>query len=185
MGVPPPPPPSPPPPSTSVGHGCQAAMRQQVAHQNEQESAQARRSVEALVGKTTLVVRNIPARYTQQDLLNAVWVPDGSFDFLFLPHSFKLGHTMGYCFINFSSTSHAQAFHHQWHRAILPGGSRAKPLDIHAARFQGLYENLKYLSTSEVMRIKNPRFHPGVFKGACSVDFKAVVKGFGVLEAGE
>jgi len=115
--------------------------------------------------------------------LNHVWEPDGTFDFLFMPHSFKLGHAMGYLFMNFTCTSHAQAFHRQWHRATLPGESKAKPLDIHAACFQGLYENMKYLATSDVMRIKNPRFHPSVFNGTRRVNFIAALQSLGLLES--
>jgi len=168
---------------TSMAHRFQASQRDPVAHQSERETAQARRSLEALVGKTTLVVRNIPAGYTQQDMLSHVWEPNGTFDFLFMPHSFKLGHTVGYLFMNFTCTSHAQAFHRQWHRATLPGGRKAKPLDIHAACFQGLYENMKYLANSDVMRIKNPRFQPSIFNGTRSVNFFAVLQSLGLLES--
>jgi len=141
----------------------------------QQETAQARRSVEALVGKTTLVVRNIPARYRQQDLLKDFWVPDGTFDLFFLPHSFKLGHTVGYAIINFTRTSHAQDFHRQWHGKTLPGGSKITPLDILATRFQGFYENMKCLSTSGVIRTKGTRFHPVVFCGRRRIDFMAAL----------
>jgi len=173
-----------PSPGTSMDHGFQACQRDPVAHQSEHETAQARRSLEALEGKTTLVVRNIPARFTQQEILNHVWVPEGAFDFLFMPHSFKLGQTVGYAFINFTCTSHARAFHRQWHRATLPGGSKGKPLDIHAACFQGLYENLRYLATSDVMRIRNPRFHPCVFNGKHRIDFMAALQSLGLLASG-
>jgi len=173
-----------PSPGTSMDHGFQACQRDPVAHQSEHETAQARRSLEALEGKTTLVVRNIPARFTQQEILNHVWVPEGAFDFLFMPHSFKLGQTVGYSFINFTCTSHARAFHRQWHRATLPGGSKGKPLDIHAACFQGLYENLRYLATSDVMRIRNPRFHPCVFNGKHRIDFMAALQSLGLLASG-
>ncbi|CAE8733438.1 unnamed protein product, partial [Polarella glacialis] len=40
------------------------------------------------LGFTTLVVRNIPARYNQEVLLTE-FGPDGSFDLFFLPYSFK------------------------------------------------------------------------------------------------
>jgi len=159
----------------------QASVQITKPNQAEHEAARVRRSSEALVGKTTLVIRNIPARFTQQEILKRVWVPDGTFDLLFLPHSFKLGHSVGYCFINFTSSAHAQAFHHRWHGQMLLGGSKAKPLDVHAARSQGIYDNMKYLSTSEVMRVKNSKFQPAVLQGTRTLDFMDALRALGLL----
>jgi len=152
------------------------------ARQSEHcEAARLRRSIDAMAGKTTLVVRNIPARYSQRDILKHWWVPDGTFNLLFLPHSFKLGHTVGYAIINFVSSADAQAFHNQWHGRQFTSGNKVKPLDIHASRLQGLYDNLKYLSTSEVMRIKNSKFHPGVFNGASRINLMDALLDLGLL----
>jgi len=108
-------------------------------------------------------------------------VPDGTFNLLFLPHSFKLGHTVGYAIINFTSSDYAQAFHHRWHGQTLIRGSKVKPLQVHASRLQGFYDNLKFLSTSEVMRIKNSKLQPGIFNGASSVSFLDALQDLGLL----
>jgi len=159
----------------------QASLQTPPAQQCDYEAAPVQRSNKALVGKTTLVVRNIPARYSQRDILKHWWVPDGTFNLLFLPHSFKLGHTVGYAIINFVSSADAQAFHNQWHGRQFTSGNKVKPLDIHASRLQGLYDNLKYLSTSEVMRIKNSKFHPGVFNGASRINLMDALLDLGLL----
>jgi len=170
--------------STSpLGPDAHQTSLQTPSAKSEYEAARVRRSTNALVGTTTLVVRNIPARYSQQDILKHVWVPDGTFDLLFVPHSFKLGHTVGYGFINFTSPAYAQAFHHRWHGQRLPGGRKAKPLNISAARFQGIYDNMNYLSTSEVMRVKDTKFQPSVFHGACRINFMDALQASGLAES--
>jgi len=167
--------------TSQVGPGVlQTSLHAQPAPQSDDEAAEVRYSTKSLLGKTTLVVRNIPARYTQQDILKRFWVPDGTFDLLFLPYSFKLGRTVGYGFINFTSPAYAQAFYRQWQGQMLAGGSKAKPLDIHASRSQGIYDNMKHLSTSDVMRVKNTKYQPSVFHGMRSISFMDALQAFGL-----
>ncbi|CAE8616837.1 unnamed protein product [Polarella glacialis] len=92
-------------------------------------------------GFTTLVIRNIPARYTQEMLLTE-FIPDGSFDFFFLPYSFKNARTMGIAFINFRTHALALDFQGRWHRHFLQDHGRTKHLDVAAATVQGLEANL-------------------------------------------
>ncbi|CAE8639756.1 unnamed protein product [Polarella glacialis] len=92
-------------------------------------------------GFTTLVIRNIPARYTQEMLLTE-FIPDGSFDFFFLPYSFKDARTMRIAFINFRTHALALDFQGRWHRHFLQDHGRTKHLDVAAATVQGLEANL-------------------------------------------
>merc|ERR1712032_1495283 len=69
---------------------------------------------------TTLAVRNIPQRFRQEHLL-ALWVPDGSYNFLYAPFNEYLGKSLGQAFINFASNAHAKAFSEKWNGAFLRG----------------------------------------------------------------
>jgi len=103
-------------------------------------------------GSTTLVIRNIPRRYTQ-DALVAEFIPDGSFDFVYQPYSFTNARTMGYAFINFRTHAAALEFQRSWHRTFLQDHGRTKHLDVAAADAQGLEVNLLQLNAKSVARL--------------------------------
>ncbi|CAE8609511.1 unnamed protein product [Polarella glacialis] len=105
------------------------------------------------LGFTTLVVRNIPARYNQEVLLTE-FGPDGSFDLFFLPYSFKDGRTMGYAFINFVTHASALEFQQRWHRQFLQDHGRTKHLDVAAATVQGLRANLAQFNAKSIARLQ-------------------------------
>jgi len=120
---------------------------------------------------TTLVVRNIPARYTKEELLQE-WPPDGGFDFLYLPFNQKQKRTAGYCFVNFTSSEAAVAFYCQWHGKWLHTSKRAtKKLSVAAAEVQGLEANLQHLVHCGIQRIKNTKYLPSVFNGDREMPF--------------
>jgi len=70
------------------------------------------------LGMTTVMVRNIPAMYTQEMLVSEC-VNMGTFDFLYLPRSGNGHSNLTYAFINFVSEEHALAFKDQWHKKRL------------------------------------------------------------------
>jgi hypothetical protein len=113
-------------------------------------------------GFTTLVIRNIPARYNQDQLL-AEFVPDGSFDLFFLPYSFRDGRTMGYAFINFRSHDLALTFQKKWHRQYLRDHGRTKHLDVAAATVQGIEANLAQFNARSVARLQRVGLLPAFF----------------------
>jgi len=114
-------------------------------------------------GVTTLVVRNVPARYTKEELLQE-WPPDGTFDFLYLPFNHRQKRAAGYCFVNFTSHEAAVTFCNQWHHKWLSASKHTgKKLSIGAAEFQGLEANLQHLAHCGIQRIKNTKYLPSVF----------------------
>jgi len=125
-------------------------------------------------GVTTLVIRNIPARYTKVMLLQE-WLVDGTFDFIYLPFSFKQKRTAGYVFLNFTSSAAASAFQSQWHGRPLCAEVSSK-LSIGAAEVQGLEENVWHLIKCKINRVKNPKYLPSVFDGAREVPFGEYVE---------
>lgn len=97
-------------------------------------------------GTVTLVVRNIPARYNKEKLLEE-WVPDGSYNLLHLPFNVTSKRTCGYAFINFVSHEEASKFQETMHGTHLPEGSK-KHLDVSAAEAQGFEATLALVSVS-------------------------------------
>lgn len=108
---------------------------------------------------TTLVVRNIPPRFTLEHLL-CQWPVE--IDFLYLPNSFESAGNLSFAFVNFTSAAAAEAFREQWHKKRLPGPRSRKALDIGAAEVQGLTQNLARFGRGKCGRIKNPSFLPAV-----------------------
>merc|ERR1712228_1090457 len=68
---------------------------------------------------TTLVVQNLPGRYTRADVLQA-WPVDGSYDYMHLPYNLLQKRPLGYVFINFVTHELAAAFQKTWHGRPLP-----------------------------------------------------------------
>jgi len=65
--------------------------------------------------------------------------------------------------------------------AKLSCGTQTKPLDIRAARLQGIYDNMKFLSSSEAMHVKNTKLQPCVFHGTRSINFMDMLQDLGFL----
>jgi len=121
---------------------------------------------------TTLVVRNVPARFSPQKLLE-VWSPDGTYNFLHVPYRFERRRRLGMAFINFVSHEEATRFMATWHGQKLADGS--KRMQIVAAEIQGFIENLQHLKETHLERLRNDNYMPLVFKGTCQLDVRALL----------
>ena len=88
--------------------------------------------------KTTLMIRNIPTRFTQESLLElfSCEFPLCHVDFFYLPMDFKSGKNLGYCFVNFVSSAQMCVFMSQFQTRKLSGNSD-KLLSITLAKIQG------------------------------------------------
>jgi len=129
---------------------------------------------------TSLVVRNVPARYSQEDLLKE-WPPDGSYDFVHLPYFAKHRRSAGYAFINFTSNTAAREFQYNWQGCRLARHGRcAKRLDICVAKVQGLFENLMYtqkaLAQAKERNMLEDFELPIVFSGTTRLDARQVLE---------
>lgn len=135
--------------------------------------------------KTTLMVRNIPPKCTQESLLQ-VWPPDGSYDMLYLPFSFESRRNCSYAFVNFVTHAAATHFKEQWHKKYLGIAHGAKKaLDIGFAVVQGRDENMRQFLKYKISRIKNMHYQPAIFEGIERVDFRKYVQilGGGTIQA--
>eukprot|EP00930_Biecheleria_cincta_P069643 TRINITY_DN5735_c0_g3_i1.p1 TRINITY_DN5735_c0_g3~~TRINITY_DN5735_c0_g3_i1.p1 ORF type:complete len:343 (+),score=54.99 TRINITY_DN5735_c0_g3_i1:23-1030(+) len=133
-------------------------------------------------GFTTLAVRNIPARYTKMTLLEE-FEPDGSFDYFYVPYSFRLSRTTGVAFLNFLSHDLALDFQRKWHRRPLASSSEnSKHIDVAPADIQGLAENLKTFNPKSLARLARVGMLPVFLDGSGNcLDTVQVLQWSGVL----
>jgi len=105
---------------------------------------------------TTVMLRNIPNKYTREMLIKQLCVEyKGLFDFMYLPIDFKNKCNVGYGFLNFRTPETCDKFINAFHgvdvRKCLPGLNSKKVVEVTPARVQGLSENVRRLRNSPVM----------------------------------
>lgn len=127
---------------------------------------------------TTLMVRNIPTKFNQVSFLEAVGYQFNltSIDFFYLPLDFKSGKSLGYCFINFASSTDASNFKNMFDRKRMNPNS-SKLLEITIAKVQGFAKNYNLFSTSSIMTIASPEFRPMIKCKNCDV-LRPLASGF-------
>jgi len=88
--------------------------------------------------RTTLMIRNIPNKYTQKMLLAAIdEVSCGLYDFFYLPIDFKNKCNVGYAFINFIYPLSIVQFYRRFHQQKWERFNSEKVCKISFARIQG------------------------------------------------
>jgi hypothetical protein len=87
---------------------------------------------------TTMVVSNIPPRYTTEMLLKE-WPNEGTYDMLYLPGNNAQTRNAGFAFVNFTSEAAAQQFSIYWKNRYLAHFSEKmrKPLWVSPSQAQG------------------------------------------------
>lgn len=118
---------------------------------------------------TALVVRNIPARYNQERMLQE-WVPDGTFNLLYVPYNIEEGRSKGYAYLNFTTHQNALAFQLRWHGRRFEKMDRCKHLDVATATRQGVRANLELLRGRDIAKLGRRGCLPVVFDGRRPVD---------------
>mmetsp|Transcript_23908 Transcript_23908/g.60977 ORF Transcript_23908/g.60977 Transcript_23908/m.60977 type:complete len:225 (-) Transcript_23908:16-690(-) len=100
-------------------------------------------------GGVTVMVQNVPKKYTQRALLNAIFdLGCGqSVDLFYLPPSTRAPQraNLGYCFVNFADPSEAVRFCAAVSQLTLPTGKARKGLVTAPARVQGFAGNFWHL----------------------------------------
>jgi len=102
---------------------------------------------------TTLMIRNVPNRYSQRELINELKSLGfgGTFDFLYVPLDLGTMSNVGYAFVNFSQQVWAEKCmevlqNHRFKRHRQAG----KVAAVSVAHIQGLEANLKHYEKSAV-----------------------------------
>jgi hypothetical protein len=105
--------------------------------------------------KTTVMIRNIPNKYTQEIMLNLLEDAGlvGSFDFFYLPIDFRNRCGLGYAFLNFLGHNDAVKAYSHFHNRRWDEFNSKKVCEVTYARVQGRdnlvqhFKNAKFPST--------------------------------------
>jgi len=122
---------------------------------------------------TTLMIRNLPNRYTQRELISELEDLGfaGTFDFLYIPLDKGTMSNVGYAFVNFVEPSMAQeciakfqGYRFKQHRKEMAGKMAA----ISVAHIQGLEANLAHYEKAAVNTAKLKQRRPLVMANISS-----------------
>lgn len=113
--------------------------------------------------RTTLMVRNIPNKYTQQMLLAEINLRHrGQYDFFYLPIDFKNKCNMGYAFINFMEARSIISFYREFDGQRWTNFNSEKVCAISYARLQGKQAMIARFQNSSLLE-KHESYRPLVF----------------------
>lgn len=114
---------------------------------------------------TTVMLKNIPNRYTAEEVLAEMLAGgfDGTFDFFYLPIDFKTKRNRGYSFINFRDAADARRFVEAFHGEHWTRYATQKILEVSPALTQGFEANITQYVRKDAQRIQNPWFRPMIF----------------------
>jgi len=103
---------------------------------------------------TTVMMRNLPNKYTQRLLLTDINEAGfiGTFDFLYLPIDTETNANKGYAFINFSEPGFAWMFKQGYEGQRMPRFNSDKVVSVFVATLQGFDANYAHYAHSRVNR---------------------------------
>jgi hypothetical protein len=113
--------------------------------------------------RTTIMLRNIPNKYTRDMLLEDLDMQfRGSFDFLYLPMDFNNDCNMGYAFLNFIAPSTIVPFYNAFHGRRWNRFNSEKIAEVTYGKIQGKYALIEHFKKSNVM-LQNTSYRPLIF----------------------
>ncbi|KAK9150820.1 hypothetical protein Syun_009129 [Stephania yunnanensis] len=113
--------------------------------------------------RTTLMIKNIPNKYTSKMLLAAIDESHrGTYDFLYLPIDFKNKCNVGYAFINMVSPSHIIPFYQAFNGKKWEKFNSEKVASLAYARIQGKAALVTHFQNSSLMN-EDKRCRPILF----------------------
>ncbi|GMN54924.1 hypothetical protein TIFTF001_024044 [Ficus carica] len=113
--------------------------------------------------RTTLMIKNIPNKYTSKMLLAAIDENHrGTYDFLYLPIDFKNKCNVGYAFINMVSPSHIIPFYKAFNGKKWEKFNSEKVASLAFARIQGKAALVTHFQNSSLMN-EDKRCRPILF----------------------
>merc|ERR1719240_415584 len=117
--------------------------------------------------RTSVMLRNIPNKYTQRMLLSVVHelgFNQECFDFFYLPIDFRNKCNVGYAFINFMSNGLAKRFFKALDGDQLRAFNSDKVCAVAWARVQGLQANIEHYRNSPIAGVPIPQYRPLLFE---------------------
>lgn len=114
--------------------------------------------------RTTLCIRNIPNKYTQELLLNAIDENHkGKYDFFYLPIDFKNRCNLGFAFINFIDHQDIVHFYEIWNNRKWELFHSEKVCEIAYARIQGKEALLNNYIQKNPSMVDDKQYRPALF----------------------
>lgn len=126
---------------------------------------------------TTMMLRNIPNKYTQNSLLKEINEHGfaGTYDFFYLPMDVHNRSNVGYAFINFENPAEAERFHTSFANHRFRRFHSRKIGSVCVAHVQGLNANLRHFENRAVTQARNDQYRPLVLSGQQRMDFDHAV----------
>lgn len=114
--------------------------------------------------RTTLMIKNIPNKYSQKMLLAAVDERHkGTYDFFYLPIDFKNKCNVGYAFINFMNCKSLIPFYEEFNNQKWEKFNSEKKCEITYARIQGKQALIQHFQNSSLMNYEDKKCRPIIF----------------------
>ncbi|KAG6686074.1 hypothetical protein I3842_11G000900 [Carya illinoinensis] len=115
-------------------------------------------------GRTTLMIKNIPNKYTSKMLLVAIDEHcRGTYDFIYLPIDFKNKCNVGYAFINMTNPRQIISFHQAFNGKKWEKFNSEKVASLAYARIQGKAALIAHFQNSSLMN-EDKRCRPILFR---------------------
>lgn len=119
---------------------------------------------------TTMMIRNIPTRFTSISFISLLFERGFVCDFFYLPMDFRTGKNMGYCFVNFLDSETAKRFTNVFDNTRLGSTLSSKVLSVAPSNRQGLQENVALFRNSDLLSSNSlPYYKPLVRWGECGL----------------
>jgi len=119
-----------------------------------------------LSGYTTVMIQQVPFKYTQTKFMNEVNSNGfaGTYDFLYLPVNARNHGNRGFGFINFLSASSAEEFYIKYHGQNLINHQATLPLSVIPSDVQGFEESATRFFETWQLRKKKRHSEPVFMK---------------------
>ena len=116
--------------------------------------------------RTTIMIRNIPIKYTDEILNEALKEFQGKYDCLYMPYDYEKNGNKGYAFINFVNPLHILLFYERFNGSKWQHFESPKICELNMAHFQGVNEIQKHAKNFK--GLKKPS-HNSINEKFCSL----------------
>eukprot|EP00803_Ostreobium_quekettii_P000171 evm.model.scf_1510.1 EVM.evm.TU.scf_1510.1 scf_1510:6152-11784(+) len=146
--------------SHRTGRGCNDRSYDPAQYEFSMDEARTK----SANARTTLMIRNIPNKYSQKMLLDVLDRKySGRYDFFYLPIDFKNRCNLGYAFVNFKTPTTTAEFYKEFHSKSWEEFNSKKVCEITYARVQGRNALIEHFRNSR-FPCHEPDYLPLVFE---------------------
>ena len=105
--------------------------------------------------RTTIMIRNIPIKYTYEKLNEALSEFHGQYDCLYMPYDYEKNGNKGYAFINFRNPLYILYFYEKFNGKKWVLFESSKICELNSAHFQGINEIQKHAKNFKDLKKTN------------------------------